>query len=104
MYSAEGKYSKNANKAAFVKEGKNKPFVKEGDDEPLVKDGDWAGYNNEPLATKGIRAVYAVQGNDEPLATMGDWATTFNNCAGPKVLVIKSSVPIVIPHHCNEVP
>jgi hypothetical protein len=57
MYSAKGKYSKNAEEDTSVKEGHNKPLAKEGDDEPLAKDGNWAGYDNEPLATRAIGRV-----------------------------------------------
>jgi hypothetical protein len=42
---------------AFVEEGHKVPLAKEGDDEPLAEDGDWAGYNNEPLATRAIGRV-----------------------------------------------
>jgi hypothetical protein len=37
-----------------------------------------------------------MQGNDKPFTTVGDWATTFDNCEGAKVLMIKSIAPIVI--------
>jgi hypothetical protein len=60
--------------------------------------------NNEPLATEGLRAAYAVQGNDKPLAKMGNWDTTFNNPELAKALMIKLIVPIATPHHRNEAP
>ncbi len=60
--------------------------------------------DNGPLATKGLRAAYAVQCNDEPLTTVGDWAMAFDDCEGAKALTIKSIVPIAIPYHCNQAP
>ncbi len=57
MYVAEGKYDKYAKECASFKESLNKPLTKEGDNKPLAKDGDWAGYNNEPLATRVIGRV-----------------------------------------------
>ncbi len=74
----------------------------------LLPQGQLARYvtqdNNGPLATTGLRAAYTVQGNNEPLTTIGDWATTFDDCEGAKVLMIKSIAPIVIPYHCNLAP
>jgi hypothetical protein len=58
--------------------------------------------DNEPLATKGLRAAYAIQGNNEPLATMGVWATTFDDCEGAKVPTVKLIAPIAILHHCKS--
>jgi hypothetical protein len=60
--------------------------------------------NNESLATKGLRTMYAMQGNDKPLPTKSNWATTFKHCEGTKALSIKLITPIVIPYHCNEAP
>jgi hypothetical protein len=40
--------------------------------------------NNEPLATKGFRAVYTMQSNDEPLVTKSNRAKTFNDHEGAK--------------------
>jgi hypothetical protein len=60
--------------------------------------------NDEPLATKGLRATYAVQGNNKPLATIGDWATTFDDHEGAKTSTVKLITPIAILHHCNEAP
>jgi hypothetical protein len=57
MYSAKGKYSKNASETGFVKEGEYKPFANEGKDELLAKDGNWAGYDNEPFSTRAISHV-----------------------------------------------
>jgi hypothetical protein len=59
---------------------------------------------DEPLATKGLRAAYAMQGNNEPLTTIGDWAKTFDDCEGNKAPTVKLISPIAIPHHCNEAP
>jgi hypothetical protein len=89
VYSSKGKYSENAEEDEPVKEGHNKPLAKEGNNEPLAKDGNWLGMtmsplpqgqlaayimkdNNEPLATKGIRAAYNARGNNKPLATIHD--------------------------------
>ncbi len=58
LYSAKGEYSKNAKVDAFIKEGHNEPLAKEGDNKPLAKDGNWAGYNDEPLATRAIGRVH----------------------------------------------
>ncbi len=83
--------------AAFVKEGKDESLATRALVAYIVQD------NNEPLATKGLRAAYAVQGNDEPLATKSDWAMTFNDCKGTKVLAVKLIMPITTSHHCNDV-
>jgi hypothetical protein len=99
----EGEYGKYNKEDASIEEGHNEPLDKEGNDKPLAKDGNWAGYNNkpslqgqlamyvmqddnEPLATKGLRAAYAVQGNNKPLAKMGDWDTTFDDREVAKAL------------------
>jgi hypothetical protein len=57
MYDANGEYSKNAKEAASIEEGHNEPLAKEGDDKSLAKDGNWAGCNDEPLATRAIGCV-----------------------------------------------
>ncbi len=110
VYLTKDEYGKYAKEASFVKEGDNEPFAKEGDNKPVAQNGGWAGYNNDPLATKGnwavcimqgndneplttisIRAAYVMQGNDEPLATDGNWATTIDNCKGVKAPAIDYS-------------
>jgi hypothetical protein len=58
VYIAKGKYGKYAKEDSSVKEGHNEPLAKESDNKPLAKDGDWAGYNNEPLATRAIGCVH----------------------------------------------
>jgi hypothetical protein len=54
VYFVKGEYGKNAEEDAFVKEGDIEHFVKDSNDEPLAKKGNWAGCNNEPLATRAI--------------------------------------------------
>jgi hypothetical protein len=61
MYVAKGKYGKYAKEDASVEEGSNKPLAKEGNNEPLAKNSDWAGYNNEPLATRAIGRVHRAR-------------------------------------------
>jgi hypothetical protein len=56
-YVAEGEYGEYAKEDASVEEGHNEPLAKEGDDEPLAKNGDWAGCDDEPLATRAIGRV-----------------------------------------------
>jgi hypothetical protein len=55
---AKGEYSEYAKEDASVEEGHNEPLAKEGDDEPLAKNGDWAGCDDEPLATKSLGTAY----------------------------------------------
>ncbi len=57
VYGANGKYSKNAKEAVFAEERHNKSLATEGNNEPLSEDGNWAGNNNEPLATRAIGSV-----------------------------------------------
>jgi hypothetical protein len=57
-YVTKGKYGEYAKEDATVEEGHNKPLAKEGDDKPLAKNGNWAGCNNEPLATRAIGCVH----------------------------------------------
>jgi hypothetical protein len=57
VYVAKGEYGEYAKEDASVEEGHNKPLTKEGNNKPLAKDGDWAGYNNETLATRAIGCV-----------------------------------------------
>jgi hypothetical protein len=57
MYVPEGKYGKYAKEDVSIKEGPNKPLAKGGKDRPLAKDRNWAGYDDEPLATRAIGRV-----------------------------------------------
>jgi hypothetical protein len=66
IYNAKGEYSKNTKEAASIKKGHNEPLTKEGDDEPLAKDGDWAGCNNEPLATRAIGRIHRARQQQAP--------------------------------------
>jgi hypothetical protein len=57
VYVAKSEYGKYAKEDASVEEGHNEPLAKEGDNKPLAKDGNWAGCNNEPLATRAIGPI-----------------------------------------------
>jgi hypothetical protein len=61
-----GKYSKNPKEVASIEEGINKPFAKESNNKLLVKDGNWAGYNDEPLATKAIGCAHSARQRQAP--------------------------------------
>ena len=61
MYITKGMYGKNTEEATFVKEGDNKPFVKDGNNEPLAKNGNWAGCDDEPLATRAIDPIHRAR-------------------------------------------
>ncbi len=70
---------------------------------PLAKDGDCAGYNNEPLATKGIGYVRSAR-QLEPLATKSNWASTSDNCEDAKAPAQKLIPLVATPHHCHGAP
>jgi hypothetical protein len=80
----------------------------QGDNEPLATKGNRAMYvmqcNNEPLATKSNRAAYVVQGNGKPLITESNWAIFFDNCKGAKAPSTRSITSIANPYHCNKAP
>jgi hypothetical protein len=74
-------------------------YAVQGNNEPFAKNGDWAGCEDEPLATRAIGPVRRAKQR-----TKSNWATTFNDCEGAKALTIKLIAPIVIPYHRNEAP
>ncbi len=70
MYDAEGEYGVYAKQAAFVEEGDNEPFAKESDDELLPRMATGLGTTMSP-SSQGQLAAYIMQDDDEPLATKG---------------------------------
>ncbi len=66
VYVAESRHGKYAKEAASVEEIHNKPLAKEDNDEPLAKDGDWAGCNNESLATRAIGRICRARQQQAP--------------------------------------
>jgi hypothetical protein len=61
MFIVDFKNAKYTEEAVFSKEGHNKLLANEGNDEPLSKDGNWAGFDNEPLATRAIGPVSSAR-------------------------------------------